>query len=53
MLSVMKNLLIIFVKKGAGGNFLRLLVSMCNDLCSCVKTSARTCTDVFDCNIAI
>ena len=39
------------VKKRVGGNFLLLLVSVYNILCSCVKTSDNTCTDDFDCNI--
>ncbi|MEW8545659.1 MAG: reverse transcriptase family protein [Candidatus Thiodiazotropha sp.] len=39
------------IRKGVGGKFLKLLISMYNDLCSCVKTSENTCTDYFDCNI--
>ena len=39
------------IEKGVGGKFLRLLVSMYNDLCSCVKTSDNTCTENFDCNV--
>ena len=39
------------IQKGVGGNFLRLLVNMYDDLCSCVKTSEKEYTDDFNCNI--
>ena len=39
------------IQKGVGGNFLRLLVNMYDDLCSCVKTSDKEYTNDFNCNI--
>ena len=39
------------IQKGVGGNFLRLLVNMFDDLCSCVKTSEKEYTNDFNCNI--
>ena len=46
-----RKLIKCLIRKGAGGNFVRLLVNMYNDLCSCVKTSDSTYTTDFDCNI--
>ncbi|MEW8484143.1 MAG: reverse transcriptase domain-containing protein [Candidatus Thiodiazotropha sp.] len=39
------------IRKGVGGNYLKLLVSMYSDLCTCVKVSENEYTKSFRCNI--